>query len=57
MAWPNTKEFGISDNPLINSPFIETTRGGSSHPVFNLFLLMNANSLLLMNGNNLSLSG
>ena len=55
MSWPSIKQFGISDNPLIDTPFVETQIGGSSPPVFDYFLLLNGMNFGLLNGGNLLL--
>lgn len=58
MAFPNVKNFGIVDNPLIDSPFIisdENGSGGVPPLPRNRFLLMTGASFLLMTGADLLL--
>ena len=58
MAFPNIKNFGIVENPLIDSPFVQTNENGgnSPPPAGNLFLLSDGSDLLLSDGSKLLLS-
>lgn len=59
MPWPRTGSFGLVDNPLEFSPFVENNAPGSGGgpPAFNDFLLLNGGNFLLLNGNDLTLLG
>lgn len=57
MPWPRVQNFGIIDNPLIDSPFVapENIKTAEPPPPGNLFLLLNGGNFLLLNGDNLAL--
>jgi len=56
MPWPSIVNFGIVDNPLIDSPFVESSEKiGMPPPAENDFLLLNGNIFGLLGGGNLLL--
>lgn len=51
MSWPSSKQFGITDNPLLDSPFIQSSENGQpAPPLYNEFLLLNGSIFGLLNG-------
>lgn len=56
MAWPSTLNYGIEANPLVDTPFVESSSSGTPvPPVFNEFLLLNDTPFGLLNGGDLLL--
>lgn len=57
MAFPNIANFGVVDNPLIDSPFVigDEFNEFNPPPLTRRFLLLNGNPMLLLNGNDLLL--
>ena len=57
MPFPSPRNFGIVDNPLVDSPFVESEQIGGGVPVpSNRFLLSDGSSFLLSDGSFLLLS-
>lgn len=51
MSYPNINGFGIADNPLIFTPFVQNNGGSGGSPFpSNSFLLMDGTHFLLMDG-------
>lgn len=51
MSFPSIVNFGIVDNPLIDSPFEASNHEGNLFPpAFNGFLLLNTEPMALLNG-------
>lgn len=56
MSFPSVNGFGLKDNPLIESPFVQNNEiSGSPTPGGNFFLLLNGSFFLLLNGSQLLL--
>lgn len=58
MGFPNIN-FGIKDNPLLDSPFVQqdNLKGFVPPPIGNFFLLSTGSDFLLSTGDKLLLSG
>lgn len=58
MPYPN-KDYGIKGNPLKESVFVQIDSSGTNNipPVVSVFVFLNGNDFLLLNGNNLETVG
>lgn len=59
MPWPRTGTFGVVENPIIESPFVENNSPGEEAPPQpgNRFLLLGGGNFLLLSGGDLLLLG
>lgn len=50
MSWPKSGTFGISDNPITDSPYTQNEFPGEGAAVLSFFLLLNSGIFELLSG-------